>query len=95
MATTVLEMMLAHNLTANATLLSQICFQAASRDNFTMCSEYCFDDDGDDDAVGVSQAGPKFLRFMSEEAELAAGVAVALICISWLALPCPSPDKRN
>ncbi|KAH8045090.1 hypothetical protein JL722_14401 [Aureococcus anophagefferens] len=55
--------------------------------NFSMCSEICFDDDGDDDAVGVSQAGPKFLRFMSEEAQLAAGVAVALICVSWLALP--------
>ena len=87
MATTVLEMMLANNLTANATVLTQICFQAASQNNFSMCSEICFDDDGDDDAVGVSQAGPKFLRFMSEEAELAAGVAVALVCVSWLALP--------
>ncbi|KAH8067261.1 hypothetical protein JL721_7667 [Aureococcus anophagefferens] len=80
-------MMLANNLTANATVLTQICFQAASQNNFSMCSEICFDDDGDDDAVGVSQAGPKFLRFMSEEAQLAAGVAVALICVSWLALP--------
>ena len=37
MATTVLEMMLANNLTANATVLTQICFQAASQNNFSMC----------------------------------------------------------